>query len=245
MIRSIRSVILTLVILSLSATSSAQLFISVNFGPPALPVYSQPLVPAVGYIWTPGYWAWSPGWGYYWVPGTWVLAPSPGLLWTPGYWAYDAGLFYWHPGYWAPVVGYYGGIAYGFGYPGTGFFGGYWRDGNYFYNRTVTNVNVTTVKYVYSQPVTKVTTTTVSYNGGPGGTTVRATAEQEAAARQQKSGPTADQLKHEQAAKTDKKLLAAENKGRPPIAATAKPADFSGGGVVGASKAGAPYKAPP
>jgi hypothetical protein len=31
-------------------------------------------------------------------------------------------------------VGYYGGINYGFGYFGTGFWGGYWRGGRFFYN---------------------------------------------------------------------------------------------------------------
>ena len=83
-IRSIRSLLFALVMLSTSRAASAQVFVSVNFGPPALPVYEQPLCPAEGYIWVPGYWAWSPV-GYYWVPGTWALAPEPGLLWTPGY----------------------------------------------------------------------------------------------------------------------------------------------------------------
>jgi WXXGXW repeat (2 copies) len=68
-----------------------------------------------------------------------VLAAEPGLLWTPGYWAYDDGLYYWHPGYWGPVVGYYGGIAYGYGYPGTGYYGGYWRGRQFYYNQTVNN----------------------------------------------------------------------------------------------------------
>jgi len=30
-------------------------------------------------------------------------------------------------------VGYYGGINYGFGYFGTGFWGGYWRGGRFMY----------------------------------------------------------------------------------------------------------------
>src|ERR1035438_5436209 len=57
--------------------------ISVNLAPPELPVYEQPAIPAEGYLWTPGYWAWSGDYqGYYWVPGTWVLVPQPGFLWT-------------------------------------------------------------------------------------------------------------------------------------------------------------------
>ncbi len=68
----------------LSTPSPAQVLISVRIGPPALPVYDQPLCPSPGYLWSPGYWAWGDDDGYYWVPGTWVEAPEPGLLWTPG-----------------------------------------------------------------------------------------------------------------------------------------------------------------
>ena len=50
--------------------------------PPPLPDYDQPQAPGDDYIWTPGYWAWSPQ-GYYWVPGAWVEAPYEGALWTP------------------------------------------------------------------------------------------------------------------------------------------------------------------
>ena len=82
-IPSIRSLMFALVMLGISA-AYAQVGISVTFAPPELPVYEQPLIPGEGYIWTPGYWAWSDDDGdYYWVPGTWVMAPEPGLLWTP------------------------------------------------------------------------------------------------------------------------------------------------------------------
>ena len=58
-----------LVVLSAPVSSSAQVAISVGFGPPALPVYEQPVCPGDGYIWTPGYWAWdSDDQDYYWVP---------------------------------------------------------------------------------------------------------------------------------------------------------------------------------
>src|SRR6516225_11365812 len=50
--------------------------IAVDVAPPPLPVYDQPPIPAPGYIWTPGYWAWDDATGYYWVPGTWVLPPE-------------------------------------------------------------------------------------------------------------------------------------------------------------------------
>src|SRR3984957_17307770 len=39
--------------------------------PPPLPEYEQPPCPEDGWMWTPGYWAYSTG-GYYWIPGTWV-----------------------------------------------------------------------------------------------------------------------------------------------------------------------------
>src|SRR5579884_409985 len=144
--------LLATVVLAMSAASFAGVFISVNFGPPALPVYEQPPCPAEGYIWTPGYWAYGP-YGYYWVPGTWVLAPQPGYLWTPGYWAWDGGLYYWHPGYWGPTVGYYGGIPYGHGYTRDGYRGGYWRDNHFYYNQSVNNVNVTRVTNVYNTTI--------------------------------------------------------------------------------------------
>src|SRR5271165_6752696 len=74
------SVLLSVVVLATALSSWAGVFISVGIGPPALPVYSQPLCPGPGYIWTPGYWAWAPG-GYYWVPGTWAVPPQVGFLW--------------------------------------------------------------------------------------------------------------------------------------------------------------------
>ena len=106
---------------------------SVTQAPPAIPQYDQPEAPGDGYIWTPGYWAWGPA-GYYWVPGAWVEAPYAGALWTPGYWGFDGGYYFWNAGYWGPVVGYYGGVNYGFGYFGVGFYGGYWAGGRFFYN---------------------------------------------------------------------------------------------------------------
>ncbi len=92
---------------------------SADSAPPDLPVYDQPTMPGGGYVWTPGYWAWSDDdQDFYWVPGTWVLAPQADFLWTPGYWEIADVVFFWHPGYWGRHVGFYGGINYGFGYRG-------------------------------------------------------------------------------------------------------------------------------
>lgn len=228
------------------AAAQVAVGISVTIAPPAIPVYVQPVCPGPGYIWTPGYWAWDPDFGYYWVPGTWVLAPYPGWLWTPGYWGWANGVYLWHEGYWGPVVGFYGGINYGFGYNGRGYYGGYWDHGTFYYNRAVNNVRTTNIRTVYSKPVPRgVTTTRVSYNGGRGGIALRPTAAQLAAARGKGSAPVAMQREHLQAARRDPGLRASVNRGRPAIAATPKPGEFKGPGVVRATRAGAPFKAPP
>ena len=103
---AVRWWLLAVIILSFSAASFSQVAvgISVRIGPPALPVYAQPICPGPGYMWTPGYWAWGGG-GYYWVPGTWVQPPRVGVLWTPGYWGFVGGVYSFHVGYWGPHIG--------------------------------------------------------------------------------------------------------------------------------------------
>ncbi len=81
------------------------------------------------------------------------MAPEPGLLWTPGYWGWGDGIYVWHRGYWGRHVGFYGGINYGFGYPGVGFFGGEWRGREFFYNRSVNRVDVHIIRNVYDRRV--------------------------------------------------------------------------------------------
>jgi hypothetical protein len=247
-IRSIRAVVLAFVVLVMSSASFGQLRISVSFGPPALPVYEQPLCPGDGYIWTPGYWAWSDDDGdYYWVPGTWVLAPEVGFLWTPPYWGWADGAFVFYDGYWGPHVGFYGGIYYGFGYFGEGFEGGRWDNGRFFYNRSVTNVNVTVIHNVYNTTVVNETrnVTRVSYNGGNGGIERRPTRQEEGAMHERHIPPAAAQTQHMQAARGNPELRASANHGKPPVAATARPGAFSGREAVSARAAGAPYNPPP
>jgi hypothetical protein len=235
--------VLSVSVLSLTTASSAQIGIgiSVRIGPPALPVYAQPMCPGPGYHWIPGYWAWSDVNGYYWVPGTWVVAPV-GMLWTPGYWGFVGGFYGWHAGYWGPHVGFYGGINYGFGYGGVGFAGGEWRGGTFFYNRSVMNVNVTNVTNVYNRTVI-VNNTHTSFNG-PGGIATRPTPQEEAYGREPHTAALAAQTQHEQAASQNRQLFASENHGRPAIAATGRPGEFSGPHVQRASAAGEPYHAP-
>jgi hypothetical protein len=209
--------------------------------PPPLPDYQQPPCPEEGYLWTPGYWAWSGG--YYWVPGTWVQPPRIGVLWTPAYWGFVGGVYAFHPGYWGPHVGFYGGVNYGYGYVGVGFVGGRWEGNSFAYNRTVNNVNVTNIHNTYNETVINtVTVNRVSYNGGAGGIAAAPTARERAAARESHVVATPSQRQHIQEAARNPALAARANGGHPAIAATPRPAAFNAPGVVGAHGAAA---APP
>ena len=211
---------------SVTPPASAQIAwgISVHVGPPALPVYAQPVCPTEGYIWTPGYWAYNAEGGYYWVPGVWVAPPRVGLLWTPGYWGFAGGVYAFHAGYWGPHVGFYGGVNYGFGYGGVGFAGGEWRGGHFAYNSAVTNVNTTVIHntYVNRTVVNNTTVNRASFNGGPGGTTATATAEERAAVHESHIQPTSEQVNHEHTASTDRSNFASENHGKPANAAMSR-----------------------
>jgi WXXGXW repeat (2 copies) len=241
-IPSIRSLLFALVVLALSAASFAQVGISVTIAPPALPVYEQPPLPAQGYIWTPGYWAYSEG-DYYSVPGTWVMAPQVGFLWTPGYWGWGNGMYVFNEGYWGPHVGFYGGINYGYGYTGEGYQGGRWDHGQFAYNRAVNNVNVTNIHNTYNTTVINNTTVNrVSYNGGNGGLTARPNSQQEAAAHERHIAPVAVQTQHAQAARANPQQRVSVNQGKPAIAATPKPGAFDDRAAVPAKEAGAPNK---
>ncbi len=237
---------LVLVVLAMSAASFGQFRVAITFGPPAIPVYEQPICPGDGYLWVPGYWYWDDDFeDYYWVPGTWVLAPEVGFLWTPGWWGWGGDVFVWHEGFWGPAVGFYGGINYGFGYFGVGFVGGRWDGGHFFYNREVLNVNVTEIHNVYNERVQiNNNVTRVSYNGGEGGIQARATSQEEAAMRGRHIPPVAAQTQHLQAARSNPQLRASANQGKPPVAATARPGEFSGRGVVPAKEAGGTYHPP-
>jgi hypothetical protein len=228
--RTIRH-LLALLILAAPAMSFAQIAVgvSIRIAPPAIPVYAQPICPGDGYLWVPGYWAWDDVDGdYYWVPGTWVLAPEVGFLWTPGWWGWRDGGFFWNEGFWGPTVGFYGGIYYGFGYFGHGFYGGRWDHGHFFYNTTVMNVNTTVIRNVYNERVENITNVNrVSYNGGQGGIEARPTPEEEAAAHERHIPPVREQVDHASAARANPQLHAKANGGRPPIAATERPGNFT------------------
>ena len=104
-----------------------------------------------------------------------MMAPAVGLLWTPGYWGWNNGLYAFNTGYWGPQVGFYGGVNYGYGYGGTGYGGGRWNGGNFNYNTAVMRVNTTVIRntYVDRTVINNVNVNRVSYNGGQGGINVR------------------------------------------------------------------------
>jgi len=214
------------------AEAQMEVSVSAPIPPPELPAYEQPPIPAPGYIWVPGYWAFGPN-GYYWVPGTWVLPPAPGMLWTPPYWAWVDGAYVFVPGYWGSTVGFYGGIDYGFGYSGVGYDGGYWLGGLFFYNTVVNNFGGVQIDHVFTRPVPDRFHNRVSFNGGQGGTTFRPTPQQETLARERNPAMTPPQLQHERAAAGDHALWNSVNHGHPPVAATARPGGFTGPGAAG------------
>jgi hypothetical protein len=223
--------------------AQAAVEVTVNVAPPPLPVYEQPPLPGSGYMWTPGYWAYDPADGYYWVPGTWVEPPEVGLLWTPGYWGWENGDYVWNTGYWGPTVGFYGGVDYGFGYNGNGFYGGRWDHGHFAYNTAVWNTRGVHVVNSYREAVARQAhANRVSFNGGQGGVTARPTAAQEQATHAHHVQATAVQMRQESAARQDPRLRASANHGKPPVAATARAGDFKAH-TVSATGAGGPMPA--
>jgi len=225
--RSARWLMLALLVCLVPASSYAGVFISVNFGPPVLPVYVQPVCPQPNLLWTPGYWAYGDE-GYYWVPGAWVPAPFVGGLWTPGYWGWRSGLYIYNPGYWGYHVGYYGGVNYGFGYGGIGFAGGEWRGGAFAYNTAVMHVDE---RYVHTTFVDRTIVergyvardSHVAFSGGPGGIQHTPNAQEQGYAHEQHVAPTAYQTQHESTARTDRTSYARNNGGHPANLAVSKP----------------------
>jgi hypothetical protein len=213
----IRSVLFSVLLLAMSAASFGQFGVSIVIAPPAMPVYEQPICPADGYLWTPGYWAYGDD-GYYWVGGDWIQPPQVGFLWTPGYWGWGGNAYAFHEGYWGQNVGFYGGINYGYGYGGRGYEGGRWDNGRFAYNTSVNRVNTTMIHNTYNTRVVE-SNTRVSYNGGQGGVEARATAQEETASRERHVAPVAAQNTRAQEARSNPELRASVNHGNPPATA--------------------------
>jgi hypothetical protein len=163
--------------------------------PPPLLDYQQPPDPGGNYLWTPGSWYYDDVRSdYYWVPGMWVVPPDGDAWWTPPYWGYDGARYQWHAGYWSTNVGFYGGIAYGFGYLGVG------------YNQSA--------KHTHSL-------SQVSYNGGPHGAR-RTPAPLELAANRDRTPALGVQKDLARDMKKNPQQHSNVNHGRPLIVAVAK-----------------------
>lgn len=196
--------------------TSAQVAVGVSVGiaPPAIPEYVQPPCPVVGYMWTPGYWAWN-GDDYYWVPGVWLAPPEIGFLWTPGWWGWGGGHYFWHGGYWGRHVGFYGGINYGFGYGGHGFYGGRWEGGAFRYNTAVWHVGGGFRNTYSERPAEGPGASRAAFNGGPGGIEAHASPAEESAAHENHVQPTSQQMSHQHSASLSHAQLASVNHGSP------------------------------
>jgi hypothetical protein len=219
------------VLIALPTASSAGVFLSVDVAPPPIPVYEQPPMPGDGYMWTPGFWSYGDD-GYFWVPGTWVQPPVAGVLWTPGYWGWSNGFYVYNAGYWGPHIGFYGGINYGYGYGGFGYYGGYWNHGGFYYNHGYNNFGGVHVVNVYDRTVVNNNVSHVSFNGGAGGIVAAPRQEEMVAAHEQHLQPVDDQRLQVDAASHDRAMYASENHGAPAVAATSHPGAFRGEGVV-------------
>ena len=78
-------VLFALVTLAMPSPSFAQFGVLISIPPPYLPVYEQPVIPGPGYLWTPGYWAWSPSMANI------IGCPAHGCS-APGWGSMDSGL---------------------------------------------------------------------------------------------------------------------------------------------------------
>ncbi|HEX3880798.1 MAG TPA: YXWGXW repeat-containing protein, partial [Bryobacteraceae bacterium] len=211
--------------------------------PPPLPEYSQPECPGDDYLWTPGYWNYATA-GYYWVPGAWVAAPYVGALWTPPYWGFASGRYHWHAGYWGRHIGFYGGINYGFGYTGLGFYGGYWNNGAFFHNRAVSNVNTRVMRNVYEHNVVNYTPVNrISYNGDRGGINRQPTPAELEVRHETRTAALPVQVQHVREASLDRAQFVNQNHGRPAMAALARPLAMPGRNATGPLRGPAPNQA--
>jgi hypothetical protein len=215
--------LVTLSIIALSfigvQTTEAQVAVGVQIeiAPPEIPVYVQPECPTEGYMWTPGYWAYG-AYGYFWVPGVWISPPTIGYLWTPGYWGFDNGIYAWNGGYWGEHMGFYGGVNYGCGYGGSGYYGGRWEGGSFRYNSAVCNVGPSFHNTYVDRTVIVNNNNHTSFNGR-GGVSAAPNASEQSAMKEHHTQPTSAQQTHEHGASNSKSQRASINGGHPSVAA--------------------------
>lgn len=88
---------------TLTAPVFGQVSIGVTIGTPPPPIQYEapPPMPAVGYVWTPGYWA-PYGGRYVWHRGYWVNPPYYGAAWRPARWVHEGPGWRYYEGGWGP-----------------------------------------------------------------------------------------------------------------------------------------------
>lgn len=83
--------------LAMGGAAYAQVSINIVLAPPA-PVYEVVPVMAPGYVWAPGYWAWSND-RHIWIRGR-TMVQRTGYRWQPDSWEQRNGTYYRHAGRW-------------------------------------------------------------------------------------------------------------------------------------------------
>jgi hypothetical protein len=102
---AVRSLLLS--VLLAASTAAAPAFAQVSFNiviaPPELRYEAVPVI-APGYVWAPGYWAWS-GDRHIWIRGR-TIVQRVGYRWEPDRWEQRDHTYYRQPGRWERDAGY-------------------------------------------------------------------------------------------------------------------------------------------
>lgn len=92
----LRSLVLSLA-LAAGTSAFAQISFQIVVAPPA-PMYEVAPMIQPGYVWAPGYWAWSND-RHIWVRGR-TIVQREGYLWAPDRWVQQGGAYVRQPGRW-------------------------------------------------------------------------------------------------------------------------------------------------
>ena len=154
-----------------------------------------------------------------------ALHPTRARFGLPATGGYYGNRYRFHRGFWGLYIGFYGGVNYGYGYFGTGYRGGYWNGPHFFYNSSVTRVNVTRITNVYNRTVivNNVSVNRISYNGGRGGLQARPQPAEIAAMRAPRTPPMSAQLQVQREAAQNRAQFYNQNRGRPAVVAAPRP----------------------
>ena len=97
--KNLRQLLLSLALSAgvFAAPAYAQFNVNINIAPPA-PQYEVVPTVAPGYVWAPGYWAWT-GERHVWVRGR-TIVQRDGYRWAPDRWEHRDGGYYRTAGHW-------------------------------------------------------------------------------------------------------------------------------------------------